>query len=146
MNRTFRIFASCKKPIHPKQQQKQPPMSETKVSAAAFADTKPHYNILGGLRGVAALIVVAFHLFETYSGGQAFQILNHGYLAVDFFFILSGFVIGYAYDDRWKRMTVREFVTRRFIRLHPMVVIGAVIGLSCSTFRAAPYGTSRKSR
>ena len=37
-------------------------------------------------------------------------------------------MIGYAYDDRWKRMTVREFVTRRFIRLHPMVVIGAVIG------------------
>ena len=55
---------------------------------------------------MAALIVVAFHLFETYSGGQAFQILNHGYLAVDFFFVLSGFVIGYAYDDRWNRMSL----------------------------------------
>ena len=39
----------------------------------------PHYDILDGLRGVAALMVVAFHLFETYSGGPAHQIINHGY-------------------------------------------------------------------
>ena len=56
--------------------------------------SKPRYEILDGLRGVAAMIVVAFHLFETYSAGPVFQILNHGYLAVDFFFVLSGFVIG----------------------------------------------------
>lgn len=42
-------------------------MSETKVSAAAFADTKPHYNILDGLRGVAALMVVWFHVFEAFA-------------------------------------------------------------------------------
>ena len=45
------------------------------------------------------------------------QIINHGYLAVDFFFMLSGFVIGYAYDDRWNRMTVGTFFKRRIIRL-----------------------------
>ena len=67
--------------------------------------SKPRFEILDGLRGVAAMIVVAFHLFETYSDGPSDQILNHGYLAVDFFFVLSGFVIGYAYDDRWGRMT-----------------------------------------
>ena len=98
------------------------------VSAAAFADTKPHYNILEGLRGVAALTVVCFHLFEAYATSHLDQRINHGYLAVDFFFILSGFVIGYAYDDRWTKMTVGEFLKRRFIRLHPMVVIGALIG------------------
>ena len=98
------------------------------VSAAAFADTKPHYNILDGLRGVAALTVVCFHLFEAYATSHLDQRINHGYLAVDFFFILSGFVIGYAYDDRWTKMTVGEFLKRRFIRLHPMVVIGALIG------------------
>ena len=54
--------------------------------------------------------------------------INHGYLAVDFFFILSGFVIGYAYDDRWGTMSKWEFIKRRFIRLQPMVVIGAIIG------------------
>ena len=58
--------------------------------------------------------------------------INHGYLAVDFFFILSGFVIGYAYDDRWKRgFTRKEFFRRRLIRLHPMVVMGAVLGVVC---------------
>lgn len=98
------------------------------ISAAAFTDTKPHYNILDGLRGVAAIVVVCFHLFEAYATSHVDQIINHGYLAVDFFFILSGFVIGYAYDDRWKTMTIKDFLKRRFIRLHPMVVIGAIIG------------------
>lgn len=55
--------------------------------------------------------------------------LNHGYLAVDFFFILSGFVIGYAYDDCWgKGLTMKNFFKRRLIRLHPMVIMGAVLG------------------
>lgn len=102
-------------------------MSRTS-SSAAFADTKPHYDLLDGLRGVAALTVVCFHLFEAFATSHLDQRINHGYLAVDFFFILSGFVIGYAYDDRWNRMTVKEFFKRRLIRLHPMVVLGALIG------------------
>ena len=53
----------------------------------------------------------------------------HGYLAVDFFFALSGFVIGYAYDDRWKNMTIWQFFKRRLIRLHPLVILGAAFGL-----------------
>ena len=57
-------------------------------------------------------------------------------LAVDFFFILSGFVVGYAYDDRWKTMRIADFLKRRFIRLHPMVIIGALIG--ASEIKAAP--------
>ena len=101
----------------------------SKISSAAFADTKPHYDILDGLRGVAAIMVVWFHLFEAYATSHLDQRINHGYLAVDFFFILSGFVIGYAYDDRWKKkMSVKDFLKRRLIRLHPMVVMGAVIG------------------
>ena len=96
--------------------------------AAAFADTKPHYELLDGLRGVAALTVVCYHLFEAYATSHLDQRINHGYLAVDFFFLLSGFVISYAYDDRWKRMSIREFLTRRAIRLHPMVIMGALIG------------------
>jgi peptidoglycan/LPS O-acetylase OafA/YrhL len=99
-------------------------------TSAAFADTKLHYAILDGLRGVAAVTVVCFHLFEAYATSHLDQEINHGYLAVDFFFILSGFVVGYAYDDRWKIMTVKSFIKRRFIRLHPMVVAGAVIGAS----------------
>ena len=100
--------------------------------------SKPRFEILDGLRGVAAMIVVAFHLFETYSAGPNYQILNHGYLAVDFFFVLSGFVIGYAYDDRWNRMTTWDFFKRRLIRLQPMVILGTLIGAFWFYFSAAP--------
>lgn len=84
------------------------------------------------------MIVVAFHLFETYSAGPSNQILNHGYLAVDFFFVLSGFVIGYAYDDRWHSMTTWDFFRRRLIRLQPMVILGTLIGAFWFYFSAAP--------
>lgn len=93
-----------------------------------YIASKPHYEILDGLRGVAAVIVVLFHMFECYSPGTLYQIINHGYLSVDFFFALSGFVISYAYDDRWDRMTVKAFFQRRLIRLHPMVVFGTLFG------------------
>lgn len=101
------------------------------ISSTVFADTKPHYHLLDGLRGVAALMVIWYHVFEGYAfaGGTTIDTFNHGYLAVDFFFILSGFVIGYAYDDRWgKNFTMKDFIKRRLIRLHPMVIIGAVVG------------------
>ncbi|MBS1669562.1 MAG: acyltransferase [Bacteroidetes bacterium] len=94
-------------------------------------NSKPHYPILDGLRGVASVIVVAFHLCEAHSTSHLDQIINHGYLAVDFFFLLSGFVIGYAYDDRWKKMSVTDFFKRRLIRLQPMVIMGMIIGALC---------------
>ncbi len=103
-------------------------MLKTQIPLAAFADTKPHYDILDGLRGVAAITVVCFHIFEAFATSHLDQRINHGYLAVDFFFILSGFVVGYAYDNRWGTMKTRDFIKRRIIRLHPMVVMGAVIG------------------
>ncbi len=90
--------------------------------------SKPRYEILDGLRGVAALMVVAFHICEAHAASPLSQAINHGYLAVDFFFLLSGFVVGYAYDDRWGRMGLRGFFARRLIRLHPMVIMGSIIG------------------
>ena len=114
-------------------------MSIERFSSASFADTKPHYNILDGLRGAAALMVVWYHVFEGFAfaegmngveGGGLINVFNHGYLAVDFFFMLSGFVISYAYDDRWNRMSLSDFFKRRLVRLHPMIVMGALIGLT----------------
>src|SRR6202012_4544581 len=96
--------------------------------------SKPHYPILDGLRGVAAVIVVAFHIFEANSTSSYDQIINHGYLAVDFFFVLSGFVIGYAYDDRWQKLTLGGFFKRRLERLQPMVIMGMLIGAACFYF------------
>lgn len=104
-------------------------MSLNKISASAYSDTKPHYELLNGLRGIAALMVVLYHVFEGFATSPIDQRFNHGYLAVDFFFILSGFVIGYAYDDRWQKMKTRDFIKRRLIRLHPMIVLGLVFGV-----------------
>ena len=106
---------------------------------SAYLAPKPRYEILDGLRGVAALMVVAFHLLETYSKGPSEQIINHGYLAVDFFFVLSGFVIGYAYDDRWGKMSIGTFFKRRLVRLHPMVVAGTLIGAALFFFAGTAF-------
>ncbi len=101
---------------------------------SVYLASKPRYEILDGLRGVAAIMVIIYHLFETYSTTRADQIINHGYLAVDFFFVLSGFVIGYAYDDRWDRMSTWGFFKRRLTRLHPMVIIGTLLGAALFYF------------
>lgn len=100
-----------------------------------YLSSKPRYEILDGLRGVAALMVLLFHCLETYSWKWGVQIIDHGYLAVDFFFLLSGFVVGYAYDDRWNRMSLSTFFKRRLVRLHPMVVMGTLIGVCFFFFR-----------
>ena len=104
-----------------------------------YLQTKPHYEILDGLRGVAAMAVVFFHILETFHLGDSFtHPFNHGYLAVDFFFLLSGFVVAYAYDDRWGKMTQWEFYKRRLIRLQPMVIMGNIIGAALFYTQAAP--------
>lgn len=100
-----------------------------------FLDSKKHFLILDALRGVAAIMVILFHVFEIYSGGDHVkQYINHGYLAVDFFFMLSGYVMAHAYDDRWDRMTIKDFFKRRLIRLHPMIIFGMTVGAVCYYF------------
>lgn len=91
--------------------------------------TKQHFEILDGLRGIAALAVVVFHFMEVVYSDYSKNFIGHGFLAVDFFFCLSGFVIGYAYDNRIEKMGLLEFFKSRIIRLHPLVIMGSVLGL-----------------
>ncbi|GEO09239.1 acyltransferase family protein [Segetibacter aerophilus] len=91
--------------------------------------TRQHFEILDGLRGVAALAVVIFHFMEWVFTDPNKNFIGHGFLAVDFFFCLSGFVMGYAYDSRITEMGVGKFFRLRLIRLHPLVVLGSVLGL-----------------
>ena len=99
--------------------------------------TKQHFEILDGLRGVAAIIVVIYHFMEIAITDYNKNFLSHGFLAVDFFFCLSGFVIAYAYDTRAENIGLTQFFKLRLIRLHPLVVIGAILGLL--TFLFDPF-------
>lgn len=89
---------------------------------------KKHYLVLDVLRGIAAIFVMQFHFLETTMGYDRNSFFNHSYLAVDFFFMLSGFVIAYSYDGRWKNMNAWTFMKRRIIRLQPMIIFGMVVG------------------
>ena len=99
------------------------------VASGRTGTGKAHFEVLDGLRGSAALLVVLFHIqgITVFWDGTK-VILHHAPLAVDFFFALSGFVIGYAYDDRWSRMGAGQFLTLRLIRLHPLVILGVMLG------------------
>jgi len=100
--------------------------------------SKKHFEILDGLRGIAALAVVVFHFMEWAYTDFSKNFIAHGFLAVDFFFCLSGFVIAYAYDDRISKMGIMEFFKVRIIRLHPLVILGSVLGLLAFLFD--PFG------
>jgi len=96
--------------------------------------TRKHYDILDGLRGVAAIAVVIFHFMEIAVPDYHKSFIAHAYLAVDFFFCLSGFVIAYAYDGKLQDIGRAAFFKLRLIRLHPLVVIGSVWGLIAFVF------------
>ena len=99
---------------------------------------KPHYVALDGLRGVAAIAVMVGHYLVVFLGYDTIDNpLAHSFLAVDFFFCLSGFVIAYAYDGRLKQIGVKRFFINRLIRLHPLVVIGSIIGMVA--YAIAPF-------
>ena len=92
--------------------------------------TKPHFEALDGLRGLAAIMIVVFHIYEILSPELSNSPVAHGFLAVDFFFCLSGFVIGYAYDDRAAGPNgIKQFLINRLIRLQPLVILGTLFGL-----------------
>ncbi len=96
-------------------------------------ETKRHLLLLDGLRGIAALAVVAYHFGDRMN--LPF-LAPRGDLAVDFFFVLSGFVLAHAYGDRLRRsMTTPQFVLLRLIRLLPMVVPGTVLAAVIELWR-----------
>lgn len=111
---------------------------DTSKTTTIDLQTKKHFETLDGLRGIAALSVVIFHFMEWAYTDPSKNFIGHGFLAVDFFFCLSGFVIGYAYDDRISKMGMLEFFKARIIRLHPLVIAGSVLGLFAFLFD--PFG------
>ena len=90
-----------------------------------------------------------FHVSQNIFNYTHNHLWVHGYLAVDLFFMLSGFVLGYAYDaERWKKLTTLQFIKLRIHRLHPMVLLSILLGLvgfiyfGCSTWDGKPVPAS----
>lgn len=109
----------------------------TETTPTDLLKTKQHFEILDGLRGIAAIAVVVFHFMEIAITDYSKNFIAHGFLAVDFFFCLSGFVIAYAYDSRADQIGFKPFFKLRLIRLHPLVIIGSILGLL--TFLFDPF-------
>lgn len=83
------------------------------------------YPILDGMRGIAAIGVLIYHFKDL----LPLPMFKAGYLAVDLFFCLSGFVIAHAYEGRLRRgLSVGRFTLLRFIRLWPLVALGVALG------------------
>jgi peptidoglycan/LPS O-acetylase OafA/YrhL len=89
-------------------------------------DAKKHFAVLDGLRGIAALMVLIFHVTQTRSSG-----LPQAALAVDFFFLLSGFVVANAYEVKLQStLSFASFVRIRLTRLYPLIFFGTSIGIA----------------
>ena len=97
-------------------------------------DQQRVFHTLDGLRGVAALFVAMRHTSFFHHVG-----IHGGYLAVDLFFVLSGFVIAHAYEHRLAAgLSVGRFVVMRYLRLWPVYALGAVLGLIAAAMQTLP--------
>lgn len=106
-------------------------------SAPSGADN--HLLMLDALRGVAALSVVISHRRAWFGD----DMMPHAFLAVDFFFVLSGFVIDRAYAERLRQgMSGSDFIVRRVIRLYPLVFISLLLAVLVEIARAKVEGGS----
>ncbi len=108
-------------------------------ATATIRDRLPsgRFFALDAFRGVAAVIVVCLHNHGHFHG---LPLPASGWLAVDLFFLLSGFVIAHAYDQRLAgAMTPRRFLQVRLIRLYPLYFLGLAIGAIDTLLIARPW-------
>ena len=114
------------------------------MTVAAGASAPRHLDALTGVRGIAAWAVVFYHLRASLVDlfpAQVIDILAKGYLAVDMFFVLSGFVLWYTYADRLRESGGREtgaFLWRRFARiwpLHAFVLCAFIVYVTATALR-----------
>lgn len=84
------------------------------------------YETLDGMRGLCALIVVLYHCAYALNTPA---LIGHGWLSVDMFFVLSGFVIAHSYEDKLRTgFGFAKFMQARAKRLLPVQTIGTVLG------------------
>lgn len=106
-----------------------------RVDPASPGEAGEHFALLDALRAVASVSVLVFHAGRGLNVG----LFSHAYLAVDFFFMLSGFVLSHAYDRRFADgMTTIDFLRRRLRRLWPAMAVGILLGAVATWGRDAP--------
>jgi peptidoglycan/LPS O-acetylase OafA/YrhL len=99
------------------------------------------FQVLDGWRGIAALCVALFHL-EAADHIHGLRFISHSFLFVDFFFVLSGFVIAHAYGNRLRSsLEAKQFIVRRFGRVWPLhiAVLAAFIAVVLLKYGATAY-------
>lgn len=95
-----------------------------------------HFAALDSLRGVCAILVVLFH-FPVSGLMHSTPVVRHGWMFVDFFFVLSGFVISHAYTEKFRRgeVTVTRFIALRLGRVYPLHVFVLAVMIALETVR-----------
>jgi peptidoglycan/LPS O-acetylase OafA/YrhL len=113
-----------------------------------FRKDKIEAKALTGLRGIAALLVAIYHLNPELSTTTTFaigNIVDRGYLWVDLFFVLSGFVLalnyGRCFADGWPVDAWGDFLLRRVARIFPLYFVCTVVGVAIVMFRDAALAT-----
>jgi peptidoglycan/LPS O-acetylase OafA/YrhL len=102
-------------------------------TSEARAATRAHFAGLDGLRGLAAFAVVLYHVLLPL---HIEAVAREAYLAVDFFFMLSGFVVANAYDRKLEdNLTFMGFVRIRIARLYPLLFLGMAMGAVVSAMK-----------
>lgn len=86
---------------------------------------------MDGMRGIAAVCVLLDHAGIV--GGFP-QLAVHGAIAVDLFFMISGFVMARAYEARFAGMTAISFFRIRMVRLYPVILIGIILSAALSVY------------
>lgn len=98
----------------------------SREASTAGNGSRARFAVLDGMRGLAAVFIILDHLTDVMKP----PLFPGRYLAVDLFFLLSGFVIAHSYGDRLRAgMSVRDFMLQRLVRLYPLYALGLVLGL-----------------
>lgn len=84
------------------------------------------FHTLDALRGMAAIVVVLFHASFIYGLAKPAE----GQVAVDLFFVMSGFIIAHRYGAPTRAMSLANFVKVRLIRLYPLCLLGGLLGVA----------------
>ena len=100
--------------------------------------TAIRYDLLDGMRGLASIVVLWLHIVCIC---KIYPIPRHAFLAVDFFFCLSGFVVAYSYANRSEEdRHISNFMRRRAARLMPLAIFGALLGGCFLVYRSVLLG------